>query len=169
MRKISPNQANSPPICGLVSCFQPGIPSRLLTDIPTSHPSIVLSSYIQRCSARYAFSLSMPVNLRSNSATSKNENRQPTQLTSTQSTPPASNFQASTRCLASVSQLASTKRKRLQDADELEDVRPSKQLKELPTLELSEANLRLFDREMDTASSDSRPGSMKRSSSQRSA
>ncbi|KAL8706818.1 MAG: hypothetical protein Q9225_007910 [Loekoesia sp. 1 TL-2023] len=67
-----------------------------------------------------------------------------------------------------ISQPASTKRKRPKDTDELEDVRPSKQLKELPTSDLSEANLRLFNKEMNASDSSSRPGSNKRSSSRQS-
>lgn len=131
----------------------------------------------------------MPMALRPNSVTAKNKRRQPatcsqkripikkstpTQRAGTrrsarlQHTPPASDVQASTTSPAPISQPARTKRKCPQDADELEDVRPSKQLKELPTPELSEVNLRLFNKDMDASTSSSRPGSIKRSSSQRS-
>lgn len=79
----------------------------------------------------------------------------------------ASDDQIST-CSAPISQPAGIKRKRSQNADELEDVRPSKQFKELPTPELSEANLRLFNKNIDASSGSSLPESIKRSSSQRS-
>lgn len=79
---------------------------------------------------------------------------------------------------APFSQPAGTKRKRPQDseaeakaeADELEDARPSKQPRELPPPEheLSKKNLRLHNKMMDDAVNSSRPGSIKRSSSQRS-
>lgn len=88
--------------------------------------------------------------------------------------PPARLVQSSPTPPTPISQLLGTKRKRSQDsdveaeADELEDLRPSKQPRELPEHKLSERNLRLHNRSMDDAVNSSRDGSIKRSSSQRS-
>lgn len=90
--------------------------------------------------------------------------------------PQARPVQSSSTPPAPFSQPVGTKRKRSQDpkaeveADELEDVRPSKQPQELlpPEHKLSEKNLQLHNKNMDNAVNSSRAESIKRSSSQRS-
>lgn len=88
--------------------------------------------------------------------------------------PPARLVQSSPTSPKPISQLLGTKRKRSQDsdveaeADELEDLRPSKQPRELPEHKLSERNLRLHNRSIDDAVNSSWDGSIKRSLSQRS-
>lgn len=112
--------------------------------------------------------------LQANFATAENNRRQPETGPLDANQPPP--VQPSPTPSAPISQPAGTKRKRSQEseaeakADELEDERPSKQPRELPSPEheLSEKNLRLHNKKMDDAVDSSRTGSIKRSSSQRS-
>ena len=120
-----------------LATFEPLSPptptNRFLHPNPTSRrhpricPSIIPSSYVQRCTARYVPLLPMPMAPQANSATAKNKRRQP-----------------ETGPLDAPQQPAGTKRKRLQnpeakaEADELENVRPLKQPRELPRSKVSE-------------------------------